>query len=294
LLFGEAGVGKSRLAYEFQRTLTEGRRLQAQTLSYGQSMPYHAIIPLLRTVLGLTDHDTPQQQHQHLRACLAAALPALAADAPLLAHLLGVPLEPDQLPTLPPEEHKRRLQHAAEQPLCLLIEDLHWLDNSSQELLDLLVTSSARQPVLLLGTARPGFRDTWADRSYFHRLTVEPLSDEHTDTFIHNYFWPHDASAALKALILARTAGNPFFVEEMLRTLQEHALIVLQDSVYVLQPDAHLDIPSSVHGVLASRIDLLPSETKRLLQTAAVLGVEVPGALLGAIGFRGRPMDRGC
>jgi class 3 adenylate cyclase len=179
LLFGEAGVGKSRLAYEFQRALTEGRRLQAQTLSYGQAMAYHAIIPLLRTLLGLTNHDTPQQQRQHLRACLAAAQPSLAADEPLLAHLLGISLELDQLPTLPPEEQKRRLQHAclqvmlqhaAEQPLCLLIEDLHWLDNSSQELLDLVVMSLARQPVLLLGTARPGFRDTWADRSYFHRL----------------------------------------------------------------------------------------------------------------------------
>jgi hypothetical protein len=292
LLFGEAGVGKSRLAYEFQRTLAEGRRLQAQTLSYGQSMSYHVMIPLLRTLLGLTDHNTLQQQRQHLHACLAAAQPSLAADEPLLAHLLGVPLEPDQLPTLPPEERKRRLQHAclqvmlqhaAEQPLCLLIEDLHWLDNSSQELLDLVVTSSARQPVLLLGTARPGFQDTWADRSYFHRLTVEPLSDEYTDTFIHNYFRPHDACAALKALIRARTAGNPFFVEEMLRTLQEHALIVLQDGVYVLKPDAHLDIPASVHGVLAARIDRLPSEAKHLLQTAAVIGTEVPVALLGTI-----------
>jgi class 3 adenylate cyclase/tetratricopeptide (TPR) repeat protein len=292
LLFGEAGVGKSRLAYEFQRTLTEGRWLQAQTLSYGQSMSYHAIIPLLRALLGLTDHDTPQQQRQHLHTCLAAAQPPLAADEPLLAQLLGIPLESDHLPTLPPEEQKRRLQHAclqvilqhaAEQPLCLLIEDLHWLDNSSQELLDLVVTSSARQPVLLLGTARPGFRDSWADRSYFHRLTLQPLSDEHTDTFIHNYFQPYDASAALKALIRARTAGNPFFVEEMLRTLQEHALIVLQDGEYILKPAAHLDIPASVHGVLAARIDRLPSEAKHLLQTAAVIGVEVPVEILGAI-----------
>src|SRR5206468_9298075 len=111
--------------------------------------------------------------------------PPLTADAPLLAQLLGIPLEADALPPLPPEEQKRRLQHAgvqvllqqaAEEPLCLLIEDLHWLDPSSQELLNLLVTAVAGQPVLVLGTARPGWRDAWSDHTYYHRLTVAPLS----------------------------------------------------------------------------------------------------------------------
>ena len=109
---------------------------------------------------------------------------------------------------------------------------------------------------------------------------MAPLSDAHTDTFIHNYFQPYDASAALKALIRERTAGNPFFVEEMLRTLQERALIVLQDDVYVLPPHVPLAIPSSVHGVLAARIDRLPAVEKRLLQVAAVIGLEVPLSLL--------------
>jgi predicted ATPase len=114
VLFGEAGIGKSRLAYEFQRTLHAGRTLHAQTLSYGQAMPYHAMIPLLRTLVGLTDHDTAPQQRQHIRDSLAAAPPAVAVDEPLLAHLLGIPLAPDELPTFPPEEQKRRLQS-----LCL-------------------------------------------------------------------------------------------------------------------------------------------------------------------------------
>jgi class 3 adenylate cyclase/tetratricopeptide (TPR) repeat protein len=271
VLFGEAGVGKSRLAYEFQRTLHEGRTLHAQTLSYGQSISYHAIIPLLRTLVELTDQDTPQQQRERIRACLVTAQPAVAADEPLLAHLLGIPLTPDQLPTFPPEEQKRRLQSVclqvilqcvAKQPLCLLMEDLHWLDNSSQELLDLLVMSLPRQPVLLLGTARPGFRETWADRTYFHRLTVEPLSDAHIETFIHNSLQPYTASAALRAFIRDRAAGNPFFVEELLRTLQEREMLVLQDGVSGLPPHRQLDMPSSIQGVLAARIDRLPPEAK--------------------------------
>ena len=100
-------------------------------------------------------------------------------------------------------------QQATDSPLCLCIEDLHWLDPSSQEVLDALVTSLARLPILLLGTARPGFRHTWADHTYFHQLTIEPLADEHTDALIRDAFRPYDASMALKALIHERTEGNP-------------------------------------------------------------------------------------
>jgi predicted ATPase len=110
----------------------------------------------------------------------------LAEDASLLSHLLGIPLDAESLPNLTPEAWKRQLQHmcqrvilqqAAGAPLCLLIEDGHWLDSGSRELLDLLVMSLVRLPIFLLVTARPGFRHTWDDLTYFHRLTVEPLAE---------------------------------------------------------------------------------------------------------------------
>jgi tetratricopeptide (TPR) repeat protein len=137
--------------------------------------------------------------------------------------------------------------------------------------------------VLLLGTARPGFREIWSDRTYFHRLTVEPLSDAHTETFIRNSLRPYAASDALTTLIRDHAAGNPFFVEELLRTLQEREMLVLQDGVYSVPPHRPLDMPSSVQGVLAARIDQLPLEAKQLLQTAAVIGPEVPFRLLQEI-----------
>jgi class 3 adenylate cyclase len=292
VLFGEAGVGKSRLADAFQRTLPAGHTLAAHALSYGQAMSYHALLPMLRTVLGLSDHDTPQQHRQVLRAWLTAVPPSLAAAAPLLADLLGVPLEAAAPPPLPPEEQKWRLQHACvqallqavtAQPLCLLIEDLHWLDPSSQELLDLLMAAVAGQPVLVLGTARPGFRDAWSDYTYYHRLTVAPLTEELTATFIDNYLQPYGAAPALTALLRARTAGNPFFLEEMLRTLREQGLLVVQDDGYNVPPEASLVLPVSVQGLLAARIDRLPAEAKALLQKAAVIGTDVPLALLRAI-----------
>jgi predicted ATPase len=230
-----------------------------------------------------------------LRALFGAPI---AEDEPLLSHLLGIPPDAEPLPTLSPEVWKRRLQQAcqqvilqqaAERPLCLLIEDGHWLDSSSQELLDLLVLSLVSRPILLLVTARPGFRHTWDDLTSFHRLTVEPLAAAHTDALIRQYFQPHDVSPALKALIRDRTGGTPFFVEEILRALEEQALLTLRDDGYALQAGVQLDIPSSVHGVLAARLDRLPAAQKRLLQTASVLGMEVPLSLLEAVA--GEPED---
>jgi tetratricopeptide (TPR) repeat protein len=293
-----AGIGKSRVAYEFQRTLAEASALQAQTLSYGQAMPYHAFIPLLRALLQVRDDDAPHGQRQQIHTRLHTIHPRLIEDELLLSHLLGIAVDAASLPNLSPEAWKRQLQHvcqqvilhpAAESPLCLLIEDGHWLDSGSRELLDLLVMSVSGLPILLLVTARPGFRHTWDDLTYFHRLTVEPLAEAHTNALIDHYFKPHDASLALKALIRDRTGGNPFFVEELLRTLEDQALVTLQGDRHVLKAGVQLDIPSSMQGVLAARLDRLPTAEKHLLQTAAVIGVKVPFSLVKAVA--GEPED---
>lgn len=291
-LFGSAGIGKSRLAYEFQRTLAEACTLQAQALSYEEAMPYHAFIPLLRALLQVSDDDPLYGQRQQIRTALHAIHPRLVEDAPLLLHLFGIPVAGEPLPNLSPEAWKQQLQHvcqqvilqqAAARPLCLLIEDGHWLDGSSRELLDLLVMSLASRPILLLVTARPGFRHTWDDLTYFHRLTVEPLTAAPTDALIRHYFQPHDAAPALKALIHDRTGGNPLFMEELLRALEDQKLLRLRDDGRALKAGAPIDVPSSVHGVLAARLDRLPPAAKRLLQIAAVIGMQVPLSLLEAI-----------
>jgi class 3 adenylate cyclase/tetratricopeptide (TPR) repeat protein len=297
-LFGVAGIGKSRLAYEFQCMLGEACTLQAQALPYGQTVPYHAFIPLLRALLRMNGDDAPHNQRRQIRTRLQDLHPVVAEDEPLLSHLLGIQPDAEELPRLSPEAWKRRLQHvcqqlilaqAAEQPLCLLIEDGHWLDSSSRELLDLLVMSLVNRPILLLATARPGFRHTWDDLTHFHRLTVEPLPEAQTDVLVRRYFQPHDASLALKALIRDRTGGNPFFVEELLRALEDQELLALGDDGQALKAGAHVGVPSSVHAVLAARLDRLPPEEKRLLQTAAVIGMEAPLSLLKAIS--GDPED---
>jgi adenylate cyclase len=288
-VIGEAGVGKSRLAYECRRTSGGARWLTMQALSYGQTMPYQALLPLVRTLFGIAETDDPAHQRQAIRTHLLHLSPALPEAAPLLMHMLGVPLESETLPALSPEVRRRRLLHACEQlilqqtsqsPVCLLVEDGHWLDPSSRALLDALVASLARRPLLVLCTARPGFRHTWADYTYFHRVTVEPLAAEAIDALVRDLLRPYDASATLQALIRQRTGGNPFFVEELVRAMQAHALLTLQGTVYELAADQHLALPASVQGIVQARLDRLPAEAKHLLQMASVIGPEVALPLL--------------
>jgi predicted ATPase len=288
-LVGEAGIGKSRLVYECQQRLGPERQLTAQTLSYGGTMPYHAVIPLLRRLLGVVSTDAPAQQRLALHTRLTTLAPTLAADAPLLASLLGVPLDAEPLPALSPEAQRRRLQHACLQvlvqqavdtPLCLLVEDGHWLDPSSQELLDLLVASLARRPILLLCTARPGFRHTWGEYTYFHQMAIAPLSAAETDALSCDIFRPYDASPAVKRLIRERSARNPFFVEELGRAMREQGLLALEGAVYELVDATHVTLPASIQGIVQARLDRLAAAQKQILQVAAVIGPEVSFALL--------------
>ncbi|MGH8069558.1 MAG: AAA family ATPase [Candidatus Entotheonellia bacterium] len=291
-LVGEAGIGKSRLAYECRQAFGAARWHTAQALSYGQTMPYHAVIPLLRTVLGVADTASPTQQRQAIRTHLEVIDPTLAVDTPLLALLLGVSVAAEELPALASEAQRRRLQHACCQvllqqatdaPLCLLVEDGHWLDPSSQELLDLLMAALARRPILMLCTARPGFRHAWMDYTYFHQVAVAPLGVAKTAALLRDLVRPYGVAPALVTWIHARTGGNPLFVEELVRTMQAQGLFVLRGNLYEVEEAGRLTLPASVQGMVQTRLDRLPAAEKSLLQIAAVIGIEVPVPVLQAL-----------
>jgi predicted ATPase len=289
---GEAGIGKSRLAYECKQAFGAARWRTIQALSYAQAMPYHAVIPLLRTVLGVVDTAPPAQQRQAIHTRLAALDAVLAADTPLLALLLGIPVPAEELPALAPEAQRRRLQHACCQmllqqatdaPLCLLVEDGHWLDPSSQELLDRLVAALARRPILLLCTARPGWRHTWTDSTYYHQVAVAPLAVAEIAALLRDLVRPYAITPALAAWIQARTGGNPLFVEELVWTMQAQGLFVLRGNLYEVEETGRLMLPASVQGMVQTRLDRLPAAEKSLLQIAAVIGPAVPVPVLQAL-----------
>ena len=170
------------------------------------------------------------------------------------------------------------------QPLLLVFEDLHWIDSETQALLDSLVESLPTARLLLLVNYRPEYQHGWGSKTYYTQLRLDPLPPASAEELLQALLGDDPSLAPLKPLLIARTEGNPFFLEESVRTLVETGVLVGERGAYRLaQPLPTMQVPATVQAVLAARIDRLPAEEKRLLQTAAVIGTEVPLPLLQAI-----------
>ena len=282
-IVGEAGVGKSRLLYEFRQHLA-GRRvtmLEGHCLSYGSAMPYLPLLDLLRGQCGITETDSPERLAEKVRVSLQEADLEPAECAPYLFHLLGVQAETEPLARLAPEEVKARtfatlrqihLHGSQRQPLILVIEDLHWIDTTSEEYLTTLVESLAGAPLLVLGAYRTGYRLPWLEKSYTTQLTLRPLSPQDSRTVVHATRQGASLPEALVPVILEKAEGNPFFLEELTRAMLERGTL-----------GADTPVPDTIQGVLMARIDRLPEGPRHLIQTASVLGRTCPHPLLEAL-----------
>jgi class 3 adenylate cyclase/tetratricopeptide (TPR) repeat protein len=298
---GEAGVGKSRLVYEcLQAHQTQGWLvLESASVSYGRATPYFPLIDLLKRYTHVEERDdtrtirakvtghllTLDEALQDTIPALLALLDALPADSPFLTF------EPSQRRQRTLQAFKRVLLRESQvQPLLLVFEDLHWIDAETQTLLDSLVDNLPTAPLLLLVNYRPEYQHSWGSKRYYRQLLLDPLPPASAEVFLQALLGD-DAGAqhvaplqTLKQLLIARTEGNPFFLEESVRTLVETGVLVGVPGAYRLtQPVDTLQVPATVQAVLAARLDRLPPEAKRLLQTAAVIGTEVPLPLLQAI-----------
>jgi predicted ATPase len=176
------------------------------------------------------------------------------------------------------------LRESQVQPLVLVFEDLHWIDTETQALLDSLVESLPTARLLLLVNYRPEYHHCWGHKTYYTQMRLDPLPPVSADTFLQALLGDDPHLGPLRQLLIARTEGNPFFLEESVRTLMEAGVLVGEPRAYGLgQSLQSIQVPATVQAVLAARIDRLSPEDKRLLQTAAVIGHEVPGPLLQAI-----------
>ena len=208
-----------------------------------------------------------------------ALFEALPADSPFLS------LDPLQRRRRTLEALKRVLLRESQvQPLLLVFEDLHWIDSETQAVLDLLVESLPTAQVLLLVNYRPEYQHGWGSKTYYTQLRLDPLPEASADSLLQALLGHDPGLVPLTQLLIARTQGNPFFLEESVRTLVETGVLVGDRGAYRLaQPLDTLQVPATVQALLAARIDRLSPEDKRLLQTAAVIGTEVPWPLLQAI-----------
>ena len=295
-MVGEAGVGKSRLVYEFVHShhLTGWRVLESASVSYGKATPYFPVLDLLKRYVHVEESDdlrtirakvtgqvlTLDEALQEVIPALLSLLDALPDDSPFLK------LEPPQRRQRILEALKRLLLRESQvQPLLLVFEDLHWIDAETQALLDSLVESLPTARLLLLVNYRPEYQHAWGSKTSYTQLPLDPLPPASADELLQALVGDDPSLAPLTRLLIARTEGNPFFLEESVRTLVETGALVGEPGAYRLaQSLPTIQVPATVQAVLAARIDRLSPEDKRLLQTAAVIGTEVPFPLLQAIG----------
>jgi predicted ATPase len=292
---GEPGVGKSRLVYEFlQSHRTQGWRvLESASVSYGKATPYFPVMDLLKRYCQVDDGDdvrtvrakvtgqvlTLDETLQDTLPALLALLDALPEDSPF-RHLDPPPRRLRTLDAL----KRLLLRESQVQPLLLVFEDLHWIDSETQALLDSLIEGLPTAHLLLLMNYRPEYQHGWGSKTYYTQLRLDPLPPASADELLQALLGNDAGLTPLMQLLIARTEGNPFFLEESVRTLVETGGLVGEAGAYRLaQALPTIQVPATVQAVLAARIDRLPPEEKRLLQTAAVVGTEVPLPLLQAI-----------
>jgi class 3 adenylate cyclase/tetratricopeptide (TPR) repeat protein len=290
---GEPGVGKSRLVWEFLRgpRVERWRVLEAASVSYGRGMAYYPVIALLKEVLGLGDAADAALAGERLRALLGAQAPADVVT-PLLA-LLDAPVADDRWHALEPAQRRERtiaaVKHLAlalseRQPTCIVIEDLQWIDAETQAVLDALVDAAPAARLLLLVTYRPEYQHGWSGRMYYAQVRIDPLARPDTTRLLDVMLGPDPGLARLKGLLVERTDGNPFFIEESVRNLVETRALAGEPGAYRLSGRARpVDVPVTVQSVLAARIDRLAAEDKHVLQAAAAIGKDVPLDLLREI-----------
>jgi class 3 adenylate cyclase/tetratricopeptide (TPR) repeat protein len=294
-MVGEAGVGKSRLVYEF--THAHHSRgwlvLESASVSYGKATPYFPVVDLLKRYVRVEDADDPRTVRAKVTGHMLTLDETLQETIPALLALLDVLTDDHPWLTLDPAQRRQRtltalkrvlLRESQVQPLLLVFEDLHWIDTETQALLDSLVESLPTAQILLLVNYRPEYQHGWGSKTYYTQLRLDPLPPASAAAILQALLGDDPSLTPLTPLLIARTAGNPFFLEESMRTLVETGMLVGETGAYRLaQPLHSIQVPATVQAVLAARIDRLPPEAKRLLQTAAVIGTEVPFPLLTAI-----------
>jgi class 3 adenylate cyclase/tetratricopeptide (TPR) repeat protein len=294
-IVGEPGVGKSRLLYELRKSLDDDRFvwLEGNCVAYGQNTPYLPILEILRASFQVEGGDSALQIREKLRQGVYALDSTLAGLVPYLEELLGLPTEDETLTHLPPylKQWKTfealRVVMAAEsqrRPQVIVIEDLHWLDKTSEDYLAYFVDSLVGMPVLLLTTHRPGYAGHWAAKTYYAQIALDRLTPSEVEGLLGVLLGTDARLEPLKRLLHERTEGNPFFLEESVRMLIESQAVVGAPGAYrPAGPLQTLQVPATVQAVLAARIDRLREAEKQLLYTAAVIGKQVPLALLQAV-----------
>jgi class 3 adenylate cyclase/predicted ATPase len=290
---GEAGLGKSRLFYEFKVVAGGGCLvLEAFSVSHGKASAYLPLIELLRNYFEITADDDERKRREKITGKVLALDRSLEETLIYLFVLLGVGDAVDPLAQMDPQIRQRRtmeavtrllLRESLNQPLIVIFEDLHWIDAGTQVFLNALVDRLATAHILLLLNYRPEYRHNWSNKSSYAQLRLDPLGRESAEEMIVALVGDEAELQPLRRLIIEKTGSNPFFMEESVQILFDERTLVRNGAIKLTKKLDALRIPPTVQAILAARIDRLPATEKDLLQTLAVIGKEFPLRLIRKI-----------
>ena len=302
-IVGEPGIGKSRLLYEFRRRLgDEATWNEGRCMSFGRSIALHPVVDMMKRNFRIEEGDTEGTIAKKIERGVVLLGEDLRPIVPYLRYLLSVdPGDPAALGMDPQQRRgeifdalRRLLLRASEvRPQVLVYEDVHWMDKASEESMQFTMDSIPTNPLLVILTYRPGYAQPFGDRSYQTRIALTTLSNEDSVHMAQALLSAESVPEDLKALIVRKAEGNPFFVEEVVKSLQEVSAVRREGTRYVLTKRLdEIVIPDTIQDVIMARIDRLAEAPKKTLQLASVIGREFTRRLLDRIADRqGRTED---
>ena len=294
-LLGEAGVGKSRLLLEMRNMLPQGEYhyLEGRCLQYGGSMAYLPVLDILRSYFDIKEGDREFLIKKKMEEKILDLDEKLKGVIPPFQSLLSLKVDDEDFSRLEPKEKREKtfealrdllIRVSQEKPLVLAVEDLHWMDKTSEEFLGYLIGWLANTPILLLLLYRPEYTHPWGSKSYYTKVGLDQLGTDSSSELVKAILEEGEAAPELRQLILNRAAGNPLFMEEFTHTLLENGSIERKDEKYVLSGKASdIQVPDTIQGIIAARLDRLEDNLKRTMQVASVIGRDFAFRILQTI-----------
>jgi len=294
-IVGEAGVGKSRLLLEISGMLPEGGHtfLEGRCLHYGSSIPYLPILDILKSYFDIQEGDREFIIKKKVRERLVRNDKKMLSTLPSFHELLSLTVDDDKHLQIDAQQRRERnfsairdllIRESQARPLVLVVEDLHWIDKVSEEFLNSLIDGLAHHPILLILLYRPEYSHAWGSKSYYSQIGMDQLSTGTSAELVQSLLEEGEVAPEIRKLILGKAGGNPLFVEELTHSLLENGAIHKENQQYVLsRKPSEIQVPDTIQGIIAARIDRVEDNLKRIMQVASVIGTEFAYRILQTI-----------
>jgi len=291
-IVGEPGMGKSRLLLQFRELLPEGEYtyLEGECIHYGESTAYLPILGILRSYFDIHEGESAEASIRKVEESLAGLHGHPEEILPPLQELLSLAVEDQSYLSLEPAQRRERvfetiryllIAESQQRPLILAVEDLQWMDQTSEEFLSFFIDSIPAASILIVLLYRPEYIPVWVSKTFYSQIRVDQLPEGFSTELVQAILSHGQVSPEISDFIVERTAGNPLFIEELTRGLLEAGSIAKDNGHYILSTKlSEIQVPETIQGIIAARLDRLPEELKEVLQVASVIGREFSLRLL--------------